>query len=74
MWKNIVETDQSWMAVWRMHISCWIPVATNTYSEHLIPLFHCNNGCTNAPNVMLYVHCLSTPDDKFGKTLHLVFT
>jgi len=49
MWKNIVEPDRLQMTVWRMCISCWIPVATDTPSKHLILVFHCNNGCTNAP-------------------------
>jgi len=38
------------MTIWRILIACWIPEATNTHSEHVILLlFHCNNGCTNAP-------------------------
>jgi hypothetical protein len=28
----------------------WIHKATNTLAEYvLLPVFHCNNGCTNAP-------------------------
>jgi len=30
MWKNIVERGRSKMAIWRMHIACWIPKAINT--------------------------------------------
>ena len=28
--------------------ACWIPKATNTNSEYVILLSHCNSGCTNA--------------------------
>jgi hypothetical protein len=24
------------MTIWRMHIACWIPKATNTHSEYVI--------------------------------------
>jgi hypothetical protein len=33
MWKNIVEPGRPQMTIWRMHIACWIPKATNTHSE-----------------------------------------
>ena len=36
IWKNIVEPDRQQMTVWRMHIACWIPKATNTLSESVI--------------------------------------
>jgi len=50
MWKNIVWPDMPQMTIWRTRIACWIPKATDTYSEYVILLvFHCNNGCTNAP-------------------------
>ena len=34
-----------------MHTACWIPNATNTHYRNMysLLLFHCNNGCTNAP-------------------------
>ena len=32
-----------------MHIACWIPESTNTHSEHVLLLFHCNSGCINMP-------------------------
>ena len=35
------------LKIWR--IACWIPKATDTNSEYVILLFHCNDGCTNAP-------------------------
>jgi len=36
MWKNTVEPDRQQMAIWHMHIECWIPKATETHSEHII--------------------------------------
>ena len=47
MWKN---PDRQQMKIWRMRILCWIPKVTNTHSEYVILIvFHCKNGCTNAP-------------------------
>ena len=34
--KNIVEPDRPRITIWRMCIACWIPKATNTYSEYVI--------------------------------------
>ena len=48
MWKNIVQSDKPQVTVWRSHIICWILKAADTNSEYLL-LFHCNNGCTKAP-------------------------
>ena len=37
------------MTIVDMRIACWIPKATNTYSEYVIIIvLHCNNDCTNA--------------------------
>ena len=49
MQKNTVESDSPPITIWCMHIACWIPKATNTHSEYVIPLFHCKNGYTYAP-------------------------
>jgi hypothetical protein len=49
MWKNIVERGRSQMTIWRMRIACWIHKAANTHSEYVTLLFHCSNGCKNAP-------------------------
>jgi len=35
--------------IWRMSLAYWIPKATNTHSEYVILLLHCNIGCTYAP-------------------------
>jgi len=46
----MVERGRPRIKIWRMRIACWIPKATNTYSEYAIliafPLQYC---CTNAP-------------------------
>jgi len=34
-----VEPDMPQMRVSRMRIACWIPKATNTHSDYVIPLF-----------------------------------
>ena len=36
MWKNTVELGRPQMTIWCMHISCWIPKATNRHSEYII--------------------------------------
>ena len=36
MWKNILQRGRPKMTIWRMRIACWIPKATNTYSEYVI--------------------------------------
>jgi len=49
-WKYTVKPGSLQMTIWRKRIACWIPKATNTYSEYVIriafPLLH---GCKNAP-------------------------
>ena len=47
------------MAIWRMRIACWIPKATNTHSEYVILLFHCNIVYPNASQCCPILHCLS---------------
>ena len=49
MSNNIVVPDRPQVIIWSVHIACWIPKATNTHSQYVMMLFHCNNGCTNAP-------------------------
>ena len=44
------------MTIWRMHIVCWIPKATNPHSEYVILIvFHYNSGCTNT--LQCYIKC-----------------
>jgi len=35
MWKNTVKPDRPQLAIWRMRFTCWIPKATNTYSQYV---------------------------------------
>ena len=36
MWKNFAERGRPQMRVLRMRVACWIPKATNTYSDYVI--------------------------------------
>ena len=62
MWNNTVEPDRLQMAIWCMHIACWITKATYTqkWSVKCLLLLHHNNGCTNVPQcyVHMYIACL----------------
>jgi hypothetical protein len=50
MLKNTVEPVRPQTTVWRVRIARWLSKATNAHSEYVILLlFHCNNGCTHAP-------------------------
>jgi len=33
--KNIVDTERPQMTIWRMHIGCWNPKATDTHSQYV---------------------------------------
>ena len=44
-WKNAVQPDRPQMTIWSVSIASWMPKATNTHSEFVIPIaLHCNNG------------------------------
>jgi len=30
LWENIVQPDRPQVAIWRMHIACWMPKAIHT--------------------------------------------
>jgi len=36
MWKNFLQPDSPQMAIWRMHVVCWVTKATDTNSEYVI--------------------------------------
>jgi hypothetical protein len=36
MWKNIARPDSQQVTIWRMRVACWLPEATNTFSEYVI--------------------------------------
>jgi len=38
MWKNVVVPGRPQKTIWHMCIACWIPKATNTLSEYVIPI------------------------------------
>ena len=57
-WKNAVGPGRPHTTKWRMWFACWIPKATNTYTEYairlatMVALTHLN------VTLDLYVHCL----------------
>jgi len=58
----IRQTGRSDSIIRFMRMACWIPKATDVHSEYvIILLFHCNNGCTKAPEcyVVRTAHFLS---------------
>jgi hypothetical protein len=59
LWKNIGESGRSQKTIRHMRIACLTPKATNTHSQYVILLFHCNSGCTNTPECYVIVRCLS---------------
>ena len=42
LWDNVEKycraRHRPQMTIWRIHISCWIPKATDTHSEYVIPI------------------------------------
>jgi len=65
MWKNTVEPDRLQMTIWRMRIACWIPEATNTYSQYvIITAFPLQQWLHELPSILRYAYstlsvCLS---------------
>ena len=54
IWKNIVKPGRPQTTIIHMSIACFLPKATNIFSEYVIlNACHCNNFCTNA--VQCYV-------------------
>jgi hypothetical protein len=49
MWTNTVEPGMPLINAWRLRIAWWVAKATITQDMECLLLFHCNNGCTNAP-------------------------
>jgi len=33
--RNTVDMERLQMTIWRMHIACWIPKATDTHSQYV---------------------------------------
>ena len=36
MWKYVIEPDKRQMTIWHIHITYWVPTATNTHSQYVI--------------------------------------
>ena len=65
MWKNIVQPDRPQMTTLRMGIACWIPKATNTHSEYVIPItFPLQQRSHEHASMLCYTYtdCLVTED------------
>ena len=75
MWKNIVEADRAQMIIWSTYIACWIPVATNTYSEYVILIVFSTATMVarTSHNVICYAYiaCLVNHKDTWHHFLHL---
>jgi hypothetical protein len=60
MWKNTLQPDRPQITIRRMLILCYIPKATNTHSKYVTLIaFHCNSGCTKAPQFYASMYTLS---------------
>jgi len=58
---KIFQSGPGHMKIWRMHIACWLPRATDAHSSCVI--LNCFPTTAMVArmhlSVMLYVHCLS---------------
>ena len=61
MWKSVVEPDRSQMAIWCMHVTCWMTKATNTHSQYAVlialPLQQWLHECASVLRYT-YIACL----------------
>jgi hypothetical protein len=62
MWKNIVAPGRPQMTL--QYGACTLHaehlrLQTQTQNMEYLLLFHCNSGCTNAPECYIVTHCLS---------------
>ena len=47
---NVLEPGRPQMTIWRISFTClYLRLQTHTENMQYLLLFHCNNGCTNAP-------------------------
>jgi len=58
MIQNIVQWGRTKMTIWRMHMACWVPKATNSHSEYDF-FFTATMFARMRLNVTLHAHCLS---------------
>ena len=55
MWKNILESYRPQNTTWRMHISFWIPMATDTLSQYVMLIaFPLQQWLQESASVLLY--------------------
>jgi hypothetical protein len=60
MWKHIVRPGRPHMTIWRMHIACWIPKATNTQSEYVILItFPLQQWLHERASLLVYTYIVS---------------
>ena len=53
----MVQPDRPRKTIWGMHIACWLPQATNAYSEYVIPTsFPHQQGLHECSSVLRYMH------------------
>ena len=55
-WTNNVQPYRPQMTVWRMHIACWIPNATNTHSEAVIIAFPLQKWLQERSSMLRYTY------------------
>jgi len=57
----MIELGRPQMKIWCMHITCWIPKATNIHSEYeiIIDFSIVTMVARTRLSVTLYVHCMS---------------
>jgi len=60
MWKNILKPNRPYMTIWRMRVAFWIPKATNTHSEYVIPnAFPLQQWLHERPTILRYTYICS---------------
>jgi len=61
MCKNMVEPNWPQMTIWGMPIACWIPKATDTFSEYVILIaFLTRLNVIRTLLVLLFTKCMGT--------------
>jgi hypothetical protein len=67
MWKNIVEPSRSQMKIRRQGITRWIPKATDTSSEYVIPTaFPFQSSLFEGARMLCYINAVSLVKMDFG--------
>ena len=67
MWRNVVEPSGSQMTIRRLSISRWIPKATDTGSEYVIPtVFPFQSSLLEGARMLRYTYAASLVKMDFG--------